>query len=69
MFSSNLLRLMTKKGVTVIEMEKDLNIEAARIRRWTQATCYPQMAMLIKVCNYFNYFDIYTLLTEPINFQ
>lgn len=60
---------MTQKAVSVMEMEKDLDINADRVRRWIQGVCYPEIPMLIKLSNYFNYFDLYTLLTEPIHFQ
>lgn len=66
-FSWNLLRLMNKKGADVSAMSKDLKIEESRIWKWTKGQCFPKYDMMIKICNYLNYFDIYKFVTEPID--
>lgn len=66
-FASNLMRLMTEKQVDVEKMATDLCIDESRIRAWMKASSYPKYAMMIKLCLYFEYFDIFTLVTIPIN--
>ncbi len=65
-FTTNLSALMDHKGVDYHEMANDLDVEVTRVRRWFSKICFPKHSMMIRLCDYFGYRDIYKLLTEKI---
>jgi hypothetical protein len=65
-FSANLMLLMTAKGVDEKMMAKDLHVALTRVRSWTGAKSFPQYNWMVHICNYFRYYDIYKIITEPI---
>ncbi len=68
-FACNLMKLMTSKGVDVDDMHKDLGLEKPRIRRWIRAGGFPTHEIIVVLCNYFEYYDIYKLLTTRLQFD
>lgn len=65
--AANLVTLMNRKGVKVAKLAADLGLEKERVQRWLKAVCYPNMACIVAICDYFEYRDIYSLLTEKID--
>lgn len=65
-FAANLMMLMTQKGVDISDMHKDLSIGMPRIRSWTKGECFPTHDMMVRLCQYFQYYDIYKLITQHI---
>lgn len=66
-FSTNLQYLMKDKGVLPSELARGLSISPFRVDRWLSKKCYPKIEMMIQLCNYFDYQDIYKLLTTKID--
>lgn len=65
-FAANLQYLMKSKGVLPGEMAVHLKISRDRLDRWLSKVCYPQMNVLIAICDYLEYTDIYSLLTVKL---
>lgn len=68
-FSKNMEYLMVKKGLDQEKFAEALQIHPARVKPWLQAQCFPQHKMMIRICQFFNFYDIYTLLTKSIKPQ
>ena len=62
-FSSNLAFLMKKKGVSQAQLAVDIGVSAQRLDKWIGKTCYPKYDIMVALCEYFGYFDIYSMLT------
>jgi hypothetical protein len=58
---------MKEKGVLPGQLAKALDVTPHRVGQWLAGNCYPQMNMIIALCNYFEYFDIYKLVTEEFD--
>lgn len=67
-FAANLRYLMRQKKVEDIQMARALQVDRARVKAWLGAVCYPQQGVLVKICEYFQYFDIFKLFTERISY-
>ncbi len=65
-FAANLRHLMNKRDLTEVELALELRIDRARIQAWRGGRCFPQEDILIKLCEYFKYYDIFKLFTEKI---
>lgn len=66
-FRDNLLFLISQKNMTYLEFASDANIERHRVERWLKAICFPKYTMMVQLCEYFGYYDIYKLLTTDIS--
>jgi plasmid maintenance system antidote protein VapI len=65
-FASNLVHLMKYAEVDINQMHKDLKIQKTRIRSWINARSFPTHDMMVILCNYFDHFDIYGLVTQTL---
>jgi len=65
-FSSNLSILISRKEVTEEKICTDLDAQLPRLQSWLKGHCFPKYSMMVKICNYFEYYDIYKLITQPI---
>lgn len=66
-FAQNFKHLLDQRGLTHLEFAKEAKIERHRVERWVNALCFPKYTMMVTICRFFDYYDIYSLLTEPIN--
>ncbi len=66
-FSHNLKYLMKRDKLTVAEFSRRIDVTVYRASRWYDGDCYPNQDCLIRICNLFEYFDIYKLYTEKID--
>jgi len=65
-FADNLQTLLKKKGLTTDDFAEQMSESKDRVRRWTGAIAFPKYEMMIKICNFFDHYDIYTLITKRI---
>ena len=65
-FAHNLSYLRRREGLSVKEMASELGVTEQRYWNWEMANSYPCMNMIIKICDYFQYKDIYSLVTTKI---
>lgn len=65
-FGQNFRYLLEKQGVTLTQFAIDLKIDYFRAKRWHSGTCFPQNSVLVRICQYFKYYNIYNLLTSNI---
>lgn len=65
-FAANINKLRRKKGLTQAETARQLGVGDKRYFQWEAGVCYPKITMLVKLADYFDYKDIYNLLTTPI---
>jgi len=66
-FSTNLVYLMKEKGVLPGQLATAINVSPHRVSQWLAGNCYPKISMLITLCNYFEFYDIYKLVTEEFD--
>jgi hypothetical protein len=65
-FSFNIHLLLRRKGVTDEELAKSLDMNLPRVRAWLGEVCYPKSDALVKLCEYFEYYDIFKLFTQRL---
>jgi transcriptional regulator with XRE-family HTH domain len=65
-FSENLHYLMQQKGIDDKKLADDLGVSLMRVKPWTSGACFPKYTMMIQVCNYFEFYDIYQLVSSSI---
>ena len=68
-FSQNLQRLMAREDMDLNDFAVDLGVTRDRARQWTGAKCFPNEAGMVKICELFEYYDIFKLITELIDFK
>lgn len=66
-FSENLKYLLQQKNITHLEFALEENIERHRVERWIKGLCFPKYTIMVQICQFFEYYDIYKLITERIN--
>lgn len=66
-FAANITKLRMKRKLSLAQAAKELGIDPERINNWEIGICYPKMDMLLKLCDYYDYKDIYNLMTTPID--
>jgi transcriptional regulator with XRE-family HTH domain len=65
-FAANIRHLMNKRDLTDLQLSIDLRVDRARVKSWRSGICFPTKDALVKICEYFGYYDIFKLLTEKI---
>lgn len=65
-FAANITKLRMKRKLSIADVARDLDVTWERVNNWETGICYPKMNLLLKVCDYYEYKDIYNLLTTPI---
>lgn len=66
-FARNLKHLMIKEDLSNKELAMKLRISHQRVNNWMDGTCFPSAQMMVILCNLFSFFNIYKLITQPIN--
>jgi hypothetical protein len=66
-FALNLKTLINKKKITYVDLAEELHLDKWRVKRWLTGKCFPQHKIMVSLCDYFGYKDIYSLLTKEIN--
>jgi len=66
-FAANLQYLMLRKKCKIEDLAIDMEISIQRVHSWLQAICFPKYEMMVKLCQYFSYYDIYALVTKKIS--
>lgn len=66
-FSANLLTLCEGKKINAFQLCKKINENSGSGSQWKSALSVPSKSAMIKLCNYFKFYDIYSLLTKPID--
>lgn len=63
-FSDNMKWLIHDSKLSVDQLCKDLNLSKHRVNRWLTGVCYPTNEVMVQLCHYFRYYDIFALLTR-----
>lgn len=64
-YANNIRLLREKENKSRQEVADELGISVKRYSNWEDGVAYPKMSMLIKVCKYYGYFDLYHLIVTP----
>lgn len=63
-FAHNMKWLIHNSKLSVDQLCKDLNLSKHRVNRWLTGVCYPTNEVMVQLCHYFGYYDIFALLTR-----
>lgn len=66
-FSNNLYYLLRQRKMSITEFSKKLDVSYARVDKWLKKKCFPNILTMINICDFFGYFDVYTLLTTDLS--
>jgi transcriptional regulator with XRE-family HTH domain len=66
-FAGNLRYLMNQRDLGTKELATELFIAPPRVKAWLEAKCFPKESLLIQLCEYFDYYDIFKLLTQKLS--
>lgn len=65
-FSHNLVKYRHKMGLSQREIAESLGVTRERYVSWENNLCYPNMAYMLKLCDFIGNKNIYKLVTEPV---
>lgn len=68
-FALNLKKLREYRGMTVPQVCIVLNIQATTYEMWEISASLPRSPMLVRICNLFGYFDLYSMMSKHIDFK
>jgi transcriptional regulator with XRE-family HTH domain len=65
-FAANIRYLMARLELTDLDLATMLGIDRYRVKAWRSGKCFPREDALVKLCEFFQYYDIFKLITEKI---
>lgn len=66
-FSGNFKTLLKEKQINGYEFCRQINTNPGNANHWMNATNIPRKPAMIAICNHFEFYDIYALLTRKID--
>lgn len=68
-FARNLRHLMNRERLDLNGLAFKLRMSSPRVRRWLDAECFPKESAMVQLCELFEYYDIFKLITQPVDFR
>jgi transcriptional regulator with XRE-family HTH domain len=65
-FGKNLEKLRKDRKLTQQQCAAAIGIKVRRYQAWEEGRALPQMKLLPQICEAFQYFDIFSLITDEL---